>query len=61
MKILSVILYIIGTILLVDSCFSNNNNLVYWTAGISVICLVLGCIFQYFGINKKDKDYNSFN
>lgn len=62
MKILSIILYIIGSAFLIVSCFLNNENATWWTGGIALILLVLGCVFQFFGINKNKKsDYNSFN
>ena len=62
MKILSIILYIIGLAFLIVSCFLNNENATWWTGGIALILLILGCVFQYFGVTKKkNSDYNSLN
>ena len=62
MKILFIILYIVGSILLIVSCFINNELATWWTGGIALILLVLGCLFQFFGANKNKKsDYNSLN
>jgi membrane protein implicated in regulation of membrane protease activity len=55
MKALSVICYIIGTCLLVASCFTSGVALTWWLGGGAVVLLILGCIFQ-FNVKKRDVD-----
>ncbi len=47
MKALSIIFYTIGSILLVASCFVTSISLMWWLGGASVVCLIMGCVFQY--------------
>lgn len=47
MKTLSIIFYIIGSILLIISCFTTSVSLTWWLGGIAVVCLIGGCIFQF--------------
>lgn len=47
MKTLSIILYSIGAILLIVSCFTTSVTTTWWLGGISVVFLIAGCIFQY--------------
>lgn len=55
MKTLSILSYIIGSIMLIVSCFTTGVTLTWWLGGIAVLFLVLGCIFQ-FNANK-DKEF----
>lgn len=47
MKILSIIFYIIGSILLIISCFTASVSVTWWLGGIAVVSLIAGCIFQF--------------
>ncbi|MCM1377615.1 MAG: hypothetical protein NC097_00495 [Clostridium sp.] len=47
MKTLSIILYAIGAILLIASCFTASVATTWWLGGISVAFLIAGCICQY--------------
>lgn len=47
MKALSIISYIIGSILLIVSCFTTGVTLTWWLGGIAVFFLIIGCIFQF--------------
>ncbi|MBD5203324.1 MAG: hypothetical protein HDS82_00405 [Bacteroidales bacterium] len=47
MKALSIISYVIGSILLIISCFTTGVTLTWWLGGISVAFLIAGCIFQF--------------
>lgn len=53
MKALYIILYAIGCILLIISCFTSSVTLTWWLGSISVIFLIGGCICQ-FQVAKKD-------
>lgn len=55
MKTLSVVSYVIGSILLIVSCFTTGVALTWWLGGIAVVFLVLGCIFQF--NTNKHKDF----
>lgn len=52
MKTLSIIFYVIGSILLITSCFTVSVAVTWWLGGIAVVFLVVGCIFQ-FNLNRK--------
>ncbi len=52
MKTLSIVFYIIGSALLIASCFTTGLTLTWVLGGAAVIALILGCVFQ-FNINKK--------
>lgn len=54
MKALTFISYTIGSILLIISCFTNSVTATWWLGGLSVLCLVFGCTFQF--INSKNTD-----
>lgn len=54
MKTLSVIFYIIGSILLIVSCFTTNITATWWLGGTAVVTLILGCVFQ-FNANKDNQ------
>lgn len=47
MKTLSIIFYIIGSILLIISCFTLNVSLTWWLGGSALVTLVAGGILQY--------------
>lgn len=47
MKTLSIICYIIGSILLIVSCFISSVTATWWLGGIAVVMLIAGCFFQY--------------
>lgn len=47
MKTLAIILYIIGSGLLIASCFTTGIALTWWLGGAAVVSLIAGCIFQY--------------
>lgn len=47
MKTLSILFYIIGSILLVSSCFVTNAAADWWLGGAAVIALIIGCICQF--------------
>lgn len=59
MKALSIISYIIGSILLIISCFTTGVAVTWWIGGIAVLFLIFGCIFQ-FNANK-NKTYIRHN
>lgn len=47
MKTLAIILYIIGSGLLIASCFTSGIALTWWLGGSAVVALIAGCICQY--------------
>lgn len=47
MKTLSIIFYIIGSVLLIISCFTANVTTTWWLGGAAVVALIAGCIFQF--------------
>lgn len=47
MKTLSIIFYIIGSGLLLASCFTTSVTPTWWLGGFAIACLILGCVFQY--------------
>ncbi|MCM1290452.1 MAG: hypothetical protein NC201_05570 [Prevotella sp.] len=47
MKTISIISYIIGSILLISSCFTSSVSATWWLGGIAVAMLIIGCIFQF--------------
>lgn len=47
MKALSIISYVIGSILLIISCFTTGVALTWWLGGIAVLFLIIGCVFQF--------------
>ncbi|MCH5232951.1 MAG: hypothetical protein J1E78_04860 [Muribaculaceae bacterium] len=62
MKTLSIIFYIIGSILLIVSCFMNSTSATWWIGGIAVIFLIGGCVCQFTaGSRRKISDNNDFN
>ena len=47
MKALSIVCYVIGSILLIVSCFTTGVAVTWWLGGIAVLFLIAGCIFQF--------------
>lgn len=47
MKTLSILSYIIGSILLIISCFTTGITATWVLGGVAVAFLILGCVFQY--------------
>lgn len=47
MKALSILFYIIGSGLLIASCFTTGVSVTWILGGIAVVCLILGCVFQF--------------
>ncbi|MBD5284412.1 MAG: hypothetical protein HDS31_07420 [Bacteroides sp.] len=47
MKTLSILAYVIGSILLIISCFTSGVAATWWLGGIAVVFLIAGCIFQF--------------
>ena len=47
MKTLAIICYIIGSILLIVSCFTNSVSATWWLGGIAVVFLIGGCVCQF--------------
>lgn len=47
MKTLSIIFYVIGSILLIISCFTTSVTATWWLGGIAVVALIVGCVFQF--------------
>lgn len=47
MKTLAIILYIVGSGLLIASCFTSGIALTWWLGGGAVVALIAGCICQY--------------
>lgn len=60
MKTLSIICYIIGSILLIVSCFTTSVAVTWWLGGIAVVFLIVGCIFQ-FNANRDGHVYHRHN
>ena len=59
MKTLSIICYIIGSGLLIASCFTTDVTLTWILGGVSIVFLVLGCVFQYqVANNQRNKSYH---
>lgn len=58
MKTLSILFYIIGSGLLIASCFTTGVTLIWILGGVAVVCLVLGCVFQFYTTNRKTIHYH---
>lgn len=56
MKTLSIISYVVGSILLIVSCFTTGVAVTWILGGISILFLILGCIFQY-NTTRKNESY----
>lgn len=57
MKTLSIICYIIGSILLIVSCFTTSVAVTWWLGGIAVVFLIAGCVCQ-FNSNREGEIYH---
>ncbi|MDE6810985.1 MAG: hypothetical protein K2J15_01400 [Muribaculaceae bacterium] len=47
MKTLSILFYVIGSILLIVSCFVQSVAATWWLGGSAVLALILGCVCQF--------------
>jgi glucose uptake protein GlcU len=47
MQTLSIIFYAIGSVLLISSCFTTGIAITWWLGSLSVLFLILGCVFQF--------------
>lgn len=47
MKAFSIVFYILGSILLIVSCFVSSVAATWWFGGSAVVALIIGCICQY--------------
>lgn len=63
MKTLSIIFYVIGSILLIVSCFTNSYSATWWLGGIAVVFLIGGCVCQFTSNSHKQitHDHTNFN
>lgn len=57
MKTLSILAYIIGSGLLIASCFTTGVTLTWVLGGAAVVFLIIGCVFQ-FNTNKHRVNYH---
>lgn len=58
MGTLSILFYIIGSGLLIASCFTTGVTLTWILGGVAVVFLVLGCVFQFYTNNRKTIHYH---
>ncbi len=54
MKTLSVIFYIVGSVLLIASCFVTSVSATWWLGASAVVALIIGCICQ-FNVNRANQ------
>ncbi|MDE5773365.1 MAG: hypothetical protein K2H86_02755 [Muribaculaceae bacterium] len=47
MKTWSIVFYIIGSILLLISCFTASVAATWWFGGSAVLTLIIGCVLQF--------------
>lgn len=47
MKTLYILSYVIGSVLLIASCFTTSVATTWWLGGAAVVALIAGCIFQF--------------
>lgn len=59
MKTLSIIFYIIGSILLIASCFTTSVTATWWLGGIAVVALIVGCVFQFNSNQSNQANYHN--
>lgn len=57
MKTLAIILYIIGSGLLIASCFTTGIALTWWLGGSAVVALIAGCVCQYNSSTSHNDEY----
>lgn len=60
MKTLAIILYIVGSGLLIASCFTTGIALTWWLGGAAVVALIAGCICQYSASQGKRSNRNDY-
>ena len=60
MKTLAIIFYIIGSGLLIASCFTTGVALTWWLGGFAVGSLIAGCICQYNSGNSDRKHSHNY-
>ncbi|MDE5975113.1 MAG: hypothetical protein K2M10_01200 [Muribaculaceae bacterium] len=60
MKTLSIICYLIGSILLIVSCFTTSVATTWWLGGFAVLALIVGCVLQFYS-NRNGELYNRHN
>lgn len=60
MKTLSIISYVIGSILLIVSCFTTSVSLTWWMGGLAVLFLIGGCVFQFNATSESGNFLNHF-
>jgi len=58
MKALSIIFYIIGSVLLIASCFTTSVTATWWLGGTAVVALIIGCVFQFNSAHANGVKYN---
>lgn len=47
MKTLSILNYLIGSVLLIISCFTTEISITWWLGGLAVLFLIVGCVLQF--------------
>lgn len=47
MKVLSILSYVIGSLLLIISCLTASVSATWVISGMAMVLLVAGCVFQY--------------
>lgn len=57
MKTLSILCYIIGSGLLIASCFTTGVAVTWALGGAAVLVLILGCVFQFNSNNTHHDDH----
>lgn len=60
MKTLAIIFYIIGSGLLIASCFTTGIALTWWLGGFAVATLIAGCVCQYNAGNSKKRNNEEY-
>ena len=60
MKTLAIILYIIGSGLLIASCFTSGIALTWWLGGGAVVALIAGCVCQYNASSSNKRENNDY-
>ena len=58
MKTLSIVCYIIGSILLILSCFTSSVAVTWWLGGIAVVALIAGCVCQFHANHSNQINYH---
>lgn len=58
MKAMSLICYIVGSILLIASCFTSGVTVTWILGGAAVVFLIVGCVFQFNTRNVKSMHHH---